>query len=150
MGVMSMSDSSFLTTVFVAAVISFLTTLFLHSNGRSKDKCDLTPSGIVSSMSGAVDAAKRMAPTNPALQIADQILKFADTAVRASENRYLNGKIEKDARKTEATNFIVSMLVGAGVEITAEIRQAISSAIDTTVAQLPKTDDSLSDPAKTE
>ena len=145
-----MSDSSFLTTSFVAIVISFLTTLVLHAKGRSKDKCDLTNGDIVSSMSNLVNTAKSIAPTNPALGILDQILKCADFAVNASENQYLIGKIEKDDRKTKATNFMVGILTDLGVEITTEIRHAISSAIDTAAEQLPKTSDMLRDKTKTE
>lgn len=100
-----------------------------------------TADTLTDAISNAFDTIKPLLPAHPAIGIIDSILSIAEVGVNAAEKLYKTATIDKDQRKTEATEFVVAALKAAGIEVTDEIRRVIDGAVTGAVALLPKTHD---------
>lgn len=96
---------------------------------------------ITGAVNSAFDTIKPFLPAHPAVAIIETILGLAETGVNSAERLYKTATIDADQRQAEATDFVLTALAAAGVEVTPEIKKVIDGAIVGAVELLPKTHD---------
>lgn len=79
---------------------------------------------------------------------ADKASDFAGWAVKAAEQLYKANHIQKEQRKAEAQDLVVSALKATGYKVTPELHPVINGAVESAVMLLPRTHDAQGNIAK--
>lgn len=121
--------------IVTCAIIVISTAVCLISVIRHKKPI----SGFLSTLYNALKSVDNILPQTDSLATIKSIVALAEQGVKAAEKLYKTGKIESHDRNERATNFVVTSLELAGIEISADLKLLISDAIEAAVNDLPKT-----------
>jgi hypothetical protein len=124
--------------VILVVGIVYLAIPYLIKKGYPIDKYLAKADKGLDSIQDTVSTVSKVVPI-PYIDLIEKIFTYADISVHSVEQLYKIGKIDKDARKEEAKDYINNALTLIGVEITPELEKVIEGAIQGTVSLLPKT-----------
>lgn len=94
---------------------------------------------FLSTLYNAIKSINNIIPQTDSLSTIKSIVSLAEQGVKAAEKLYKTGKIESEDRNARATNFVITSLEMAGIEISDDLRLLIGDAIEAAVNDLPKT-----------
>lgn len=128
--------------VVVAAAVCLVAVCWLvHTltkNGISVQGGLAAANTVTDAADKITDTLKEVMPGNKAVLLLDKIVDYAKIGVLAAEQMAKSGQISADTRKKSATDYILSVLKTAGIEVTPEIQTAIDGAVECAVAALPE------------
>lgn len=120
------------TALVVAAVVYFILPLLIKKNIPVNQYIE-SVGEVLAKADEVLKMVDGVMPNNSAVNIAEKIIKIAEVGVKNAEQLYKIGEIAKDQRKTEAINYINTVLGELGIEITPEREQIILGAIEAAV-----------------